>query len=61
MIKKAIFKAKRRLVIALESSCELTGHHFCNLLAAKSANLDRKWGTDVWLWVSVADAEEETT
>jgi hypothetical protein len=39
---------KTKIVIALESACDLTGHRWCNTLAGSSARLNDHWGLDVW-------------
>ena len=55
MINDMVRAVKRGIVIALEDACELTGHHFCNSLAATSARLDRRWNTGVWSTVGEID------
>jgi hypothetical protein len=39
---------KRKIVIGLETACELTGHRWCFSLATWSIKLDRRWGTGLW-------------
>ena len=55
MINDMVRAVKRGIVIALEDACELTGHHFCNSLAATSERLDRRWNTGVWSTVGEID------
>jgi hypothetical protein len=43
---------KTKIVIALESACDLTGHRWCFTLAGASARLNDHWGLDVWSTVT---------
>jgi len=49
---------KTKIVIALESSCGLTRHRWCNTLAGSSARLNDHWGLDVWPSIVCAEIEE---
>jgi hypothetical protein len=48
---------KKKIVIGLESACELTGHRWCFKLAGLSVRLDRRWRTGLWREVEDEDNE----
>jgi hypothetical protein len=39
---------RKRIVIALEWLCSVTGHRFGCRLATLSLDLDDRWGTQAW-------------
>ena len=39
---------KKKIVIGLESVCELTGHRWCFKFADWSIKLDQRWETGMW-------------
>jgi hypothetical protein len=48
---------KTKIVIGLESVCELTGHRWCNTIAGASVRLSDYWGLDVWPPAATEDQE----
>ena len=39
---------KTKIVVGLETLCELTRHRWCNTLAGSAARLDERWCLGVW-------------
>lgn len=50
---------KKKIVLGLDSACELTGHRWCLKLEGLSLKLDRRWKTGLWRGVKNEDNENK--